>query len=71
MRHIQWVQAKSHEWKHRYKAETGSLRGRIQELETQLYRLDNFSTWATNPRTVALMKRCNEFEKRAAPRTSD
>jgi hypothetical protein len=35
MRHIQWVQAKSHEWKHRYKAETGSLRGRIRELETK------------------------------------
>jgi hypothetical protein len=36
MRHIRKVEAESHAWKHRYKAETGSLRGRIRQLEKQL-----------------------------------
>lgn len=34
--HIQKVESESHYWKERYRGETGSLRGRIRELEAQL-----------------------------------
>lgn len=32
MRHVRKVEAESHDWKQRYKSETGSLRGRIDAL---------------------------------------
>jgi hypothetical protein len=36
MRHVRKVEAESHYWKERYRGETGSLRGRIRQLEDQL-----------------------------------